>query len=140
MNNENLKQLFWQAEGELNSARQELYHPSFDVVNYSVCINARSALYRFLQCLYIIYTDENKENREEALTLNQLLEYCLKYDKQLKDSDFSHINCIHMDVRKENEEEFYYCNDTCKVQQCTDTADYVRNLVIEKAWDSVKSD
>lgn len=139
MNKENLNQLFRQADTELNIARNELYKPSRDVVTYSVCISARSALYRFMQCLYQLYAEENNKPVEESLSLFELLEFSRQYDENLNTLDFSRMNCINRDVRQEKEEHVYFCDDTCMVQECTDAAVAVRELVIAKAGDTLQA-
>lgn len=140
MKNEQLKQLFRQAETELNIAQRELYQPSHDVVTYSVCVNARSALYRFLQCLYLLYNNVDEKIDDESYTLLELVEACRKYDKRLEKIDFSRMNCINRDVRQEHEDAFYFCDDTCMVQECTDYAVTVRELVMEKGSDILATD
>ncbi|TVQ09347.1 MAG: hypothetical protein EA364_14165 [Balneolaceae bacterium] len=139
MNKENLNQLFRQADTELSTAQNQLYKPSHDVVTYSVCVNARSALYRFLQCMYLLYADDKSKPVDDSVTLIELLEFSRQYDDGLKRIDFSKMNCLNRDVRQEKGDEFYFCDDTCTVRECADAAASVRKLVIEKAGEIIKS-
>jgi hypothetical protein len=140
MSNEMIKELFKQADSELYNARNELYKPAEDVVNYSVCVFARSALYRFIQCLYLIYTDQNGDTPEQELTMEQMMDYINRYDSNAMEIDFSNVHCktkAHVTETKENP---YFCNSVEHVKYCTDTADRVRDLVIEKAWGPLTAD
>jgi hypothetical protein len=139
MKNEKVKQLFRQADTEFDRAQRELYQPSHDVVTYAVCINARSSLYRFMQCLYLLYSGDDVTEVDDSLTLLELVERCRKFDKKLESLNFSKMNCINRDVRQEHEEDVYFCDDTCMVQECTDYAGMVRELVLEKGRDILVS-
>jgi hypothetical protein len=132
MNNENLKQLFKEADEDLELARKELYKPSGDVVNYAVCVSARSALHRFMTCLYVIHARENEQEVETLNTVDEMAAEISKYSQSLEDLDFSGLHCSCTDVM--NREEVFYCNDVKKVLYCTDLADRVRDLVLEKSW------
>ncbi|MEX0686261.1 MAG: hypothetical protein WD267_00065 [Balneolales bacterium] len=132
MNNEKVIQLFKQGDFELNKAREELYHPSEDVVVYSVCMFARSALYHYLVCLYILHSIENDDIIDETGTVEQLAEYCKKYNKGLQEVDLSPFQCRKKDVL--SDDQFYYCNDIHHVTTCADLAESIKNLVVKKAW------
>ncbi|MEX0648982.1 MAG: hypothetical protein WEA56_13055 [Balneolaceae bacterium] len=134
MKDEKLKQLFKLADLELNRAKEELFHPAEDVVNYVVCVNARSALYLFLTCLYEINARENNEPAEKLHTLEQLVEKIGKYTRDLESVDLSGMNCRNRKM-VDKEDEVYFCNDVDKVKYCTSAAERVRELVILKAWD-----
>ncbi|WP_372906734.1 hypothetical protein [Rhodohalobacter sp.] len=140
MSNEMIKELFKQADSELYNARNELYKPAEDVVNYSVCVFARSALYRFIQCLYMIYTDQNGDTPEQELTMEQMMDYINRYDSNAMDIDFSNVHCKSKADVTETKENLYFCNSVDHVKYCTDTADRVRDLVIEKAWGPLTAD
>ena len=132
MSNKKIKELFKQADSELYSARNELYKPAEDVVNYSVCVFARSALYRFIHCLYLIYTEENGEKPQEGLTMEQMMEYVNQYDSKAVQIDFSNVQCKSKVEVTETRDELFFCNSVNHVKYCADTADKVRELVIEK--------
>ncbi len=140
MSNEMIKELFKQADSELYNARNELYKPAEDVVNYSVCVFARSALYRFVQCLYLIYTDKNGDTAEQELTMEQMMDYINRYDSSAMEIDFSNVHCKSKADVTETKENLYFCNSVDHVKYCTDTADRVRDLVIEKAWGPLTAD
>ncbi len=132
MNNENLKQLFKEADEDLERARKELYKPSGDVVNYAVCVSARSALHRFMTCLYVIHARENERDIEPLNTVDEMLAEIGKYSDKLNEIDFSELHCSCTDVI--NRTDLFYCNEVKKVLYCTDLADRVRDLVLEKSW------
>ncbi len=137
MANLNFTELFQKAEKDLAEAKGELYHPPEDVVTYSVCVSSRRALYNFLSCLYILYTEENDDSIKEHQTIEELITYGSKFNDQLKDIDFSDLNCkCHEDIH-ENQKEAYYCNDVQKVGYCTKLAESVRKLVIEKGGEKI---
>jgi hypothetical protein len=132
MNNENLKELFKEADEDLERARNELYQPSGDVVNYAVCVSARSALHRFMTCLYVIHARENSREIKSLKTVDEMASEIKKYSEKLDQLDFDGVHCSCTDVM--NREDIFYCNDVNKVKYCTDLADSVRDLVLEKSW------
>ncbi|MFU8859589.1 MAG: hypothetical protein ACNA8K_04120 [Cyclonatronaceae bacterium] len=140
MKNEQLKQLFRQADTELSNAQRDLYQPSHDVITYSVCVNARSALYRFMQCLYLLCNDTGQKIDDESYTLLELIDACRNCEEKLDTIDFSSMNCINRDVRQEQGDDFYFCDDTCMVQECTDYAAMVRELVLKRGRDILTTD
>lgn len=133
MDDEKVKVLFEDAETSLKNAREQLYQPAEDVVTYSVCVFARNALYHFLSCLYMIHSSEHEDSLNESPTMEQLIEYCSKYDERLKSLDFSSINCKCRNVVDVSDDEIFYCNDVFQVRECTELAESVRELVMEKA-------
>lgn len=137
MANQHLTELFQKAEKDLAAAREELYHPAEDVVTFSVCVSSRRALYNFLNCLYILYANENDDPIEEHQTIEELITYCSKFNEQLKDIDFSHLYCKCQEDIHENQKEVYYCNDVHKVNYCKKLAEDVRTLVLEKGGKSI---
>jgi len=137
MSNNKIKELFKQADSELYNARNELYKPADDVVNYSVCVFARSALYRFIYCLYLLYTEENGDTPEEGLTMEQMMEYVNQFNPKAVEIDFSNVHCKSKVEVTETRDDLFFCNSVNHVKYCTDTADKVRELVIEKAWGSL---
>lgn len=140
MSEQLIKEMFKQADSELYRARNELYKPAEDVVKYSVCVFARSALYRFMNCLYIIYSKENNDQIKGSQTLEQMIGYCSVYNSQLKQIDFSNVHCKTRTDLAEDVDEIYFCNNVNHVKYCADIAEEVRELVIEKAWGSFSLD
>lgn len=132
MKSDNIKQLFVQAEEDLEKSRMELYKPAEDVVRYSVCIFARRALYRYINCLYLFYKDENGEPAGESQSLEELFAYCSKYDERIKAMDLESIYCKGKGMISDDEPEVFFCNDVFKLKYCSDLAENVRELVIER--------
>lgn len=130
MEDKKLNQLFKQADLELNRAREELYHPSGDVVNYSVCVFARSSLHRFLTCLYEVHARKNSEPVETLQTLDQLISAVKRYTHKLDEVDLSGLGCSNRNVL--NQDDVYYCNNVDKVKYCADIAERVKELVVEQ--------
>jgi hypothetical protein len=137
MANQNFTELFQKAENDLKEAREELYQPAEDVVTYSVCVTSRRALYNFLSCLTILYAEENDEPAKEHQTIETMIEYCSRYNDQLKDIDFSGLYCKCQEDIHENQKEAYYCNDVQKVNYCRKLAEKVRKLVIKKGGEKI---
>jgi hypothetical protein len=130
MNAEKFKKTFQYAESELNRARNELYKPAEDVVNYSVCVSARSAIHHYMYCMYMMVADENKEKLEETPTIDFMMKYCTESRKDLWKLDFNVVHCRHKNVL-EDEEAFFYCEDVDKVGNCTRLAESIRKVLLE---------
>jgi len=133
MDDEKVKVLFEDAETSLKAAKGQLYQPAEDVVTYSVCVFARNALYHFMSCLYLIYSQDKEEKLDDAPTLEQMIDYCSRYNDKLKSMDFSSVNCKCRDLSSVDDDEIFYCNDVFQVKQCTDLAESVRDMVMEHA-------
>lgn len=133
MDDEKVKVLFENAESALKNARKQLYQPAEDVVNYSVCVSARTALQQYLNCLHLIYVRDHHDDRLESPTMKQLIDYCSRYNDELKSMDFSSVNCKCRDVVNVDDDDIFYCNDVFVVKHCTELAEDVRELVMEKA-------
>lgn len=138
MNTETIKTQFKQAEDDLKRAKGELYQPMEDVVNYCVCVSARSALYRYLNTLYLYLSKDGPEDLRDDLTLDELIKQCSKKSESVGKLNFDNINCKHLDVRKS--EEIYYCNDVEIVNHCTELAEQVRELLLDHLPPEFKTD
>lgn len=129
----NIKKLLELAEADLEKSRRELYQPAEDVVRYSVCILARRALYLYLQALFLIFAEERNEPTDNnELTLEQMINYCGQYDERIKTLDISLLYCRGKGMITENEDNIFFCNDVFKVKYCSELAESVRELVLEK--------
>lgn len=126
------------AEKDLKRAKGELYQPMEDVVNYCVCVSARSALYRYLKTLYLYLTKDDQIEIQEDLPLEELIQLCSNKLESVKELNFDNINCKHLDVRES--EEIYYCNDVGIVSHCTELAEKVRELLFEQLPPELKED
>ncbi len=152
MSDEKLRQLYIQAESSLNRARNELYKPLDDVVNYSACTFSRSALYQFLSCLYILHsgdaTDEVTSDKPDYMrrsvedgtkTMDELIAYVGKHVPEVKKLDFEPVRCTHNNIKDVlNDDEIYFCNDTIQIYTCTDLAEKIKGLVLEKAFGGIQ--
>lgn len=134
MNYQIAKELFANAEQEFSKAQEELARPSSDVVNYAVCLSARSALHHYLNCLYTLYTYENNDTREENLTVKELADRCRKYDDKVKEIDFSCMHCQNKDVL--SDAEIFFCEDVNQVMACNNVAKQIRELIADKVKNS----
>jgi len=128
METETIKTLIEQADSDLKRARGELYQPAEDVVNYCVCVSARTALQRYLLGLYLFLKKDDDETVKINHTIDELVGFCNKEMSELKKLDFEHINCKEHDVL--NTEELFFCNDVEIVDHCTELAEKVRELLI----------
>lgn len=138
MKTEAIKTQLELAEKDLKRAKGELYQPIEDVVNYCVCVSARSALYRYLNTLFLYLTKNEQIENQEDLTLEELIQLCSNKLESIKKLNFDNINCKHLDVR--NTEEIYYCNDVDIVSHCTGLAEKVRELLFEQLPPEFKED
>lgn len=131
MNDQQVSQQFQEAEADLAKARSELYKPSSDVVNYSACVSARKALYKFLETLYLIYLSSHNGLPNDSKTLDDLVDYCSKHNQKIKELDFSSVYCSCQDLSEVDDEEIFYCNDALTVQSCANLAEQVRKIVLD---------
>lgn len=120
------------ADADLKRATQELYRPIEDVVSFSACVFSRSALYRYLQGLAILYADEKNEALEDDQTIEQLITYCSQYSNRLQDIDFSSLQCKCDEILKDDEEELVHCTSVDRLNYCSNLAAEVREILIER--------
>lgn len=133
MKKPNINELFLEAEEDYQRAKEELYRPIEDVVAYSACISSRRALYKYLLGLTELHTRENEESFDNTNSIEELIKYNSKYSKELKDIDFSALNCKCEEMSELNaEDEPVYCTSVNKVSYCTGLAEDVRKILIEK--------
>ncbi len=130
MDAEKFKETFQRADSELEKAKNELYKPADDVVNYSVCVFARSAIHHYLYCMYMVAADENKEPPEEEPTISSMMKYCAESIKDLQKLDFNSVYCRYRSV-PDDEEILFYCEDVVKVGKCTKLAQSIRKVLID---------
>lgn len=137
MDTKSTKELFKQAEEDLQRAHRELYHPMEDVVTFSACVFARRALYNYLMILTQVYAKEHSKTPAETKSIEDLIEFSSKFNKELRDVDFSllHCKCDEIFEDDNNEEELVYCTSVDKVDYCTELSDKVREIVARKAPD-----
>lgn len=136
MDTTSTKELFKQAEEDLQRAHNELYHPMEDVVTFSACVFARRALYNYLMVLSQIYAKEHSKTPAETKSIEDLIEFSSKFNKELRDVDFSLLNCKCDEIFEEDddrEEDLVYCTSVDKVNYCTELSDKVREIVAKKA-------
>ncbi len=126
------KELFEQAESELKHAEDEINRPMEDVVSYSACVFSRRALYKYLNLLAIAYSNENNDTVSENQTIEELVTYCGQYNDKLKDVDFSSLHCRCDDMFQEGEEELVHCTSVDQVNYCTNLAEEVREILVDK--------
>ncbi len=128
-----IKKLLELADMDLERSHRELYQPAEDVVEYSVCILARRALYLYLQALFLLFAEEENEPiTDEEPTLEYLINYCGKHDDRIKSLDISLVYCKGKGIITGDEDNFFFCNDVFKVKYCSELAESVRGLVFEK--------
>ncbi len=131
MSKSKAKQLFEQATEELNHAKQELYKPSTDVVSFSACASTRRSLYHYLEGLANIYAEKHQDSFQEDGTIETLIEFCSKYNDDIKNLDFSSIDCKCNDLMNKDDEEIVLCTNLEKVNYCTKLAEEVRQIALD---------
>ncbi|MEX0680030.1 MAG: hypothetical protein WD097_01495 [Balneolales bacterium] len=127
-----LQQILKQADTDFDQSQQELYRPSTDVVLYSACFYARRALHQYLYFCYRKFGGQLESGKTlHDLTIDQMAEYCGKYDKRIANIDFKAMHCRKVDVL--DDEDIFYCNDVNTVSSCKNLSEQMRELVHEIA-------
>lgn len=137
MSDERVEKLYTKADKLLSKATEEIYKPKEDVVTYSACISARSALYHFLGCFYVYKSEKevDKSLEEGKKTIDELIEYAEQHISEIGDIDFSPMRCTCKDVKEiVNDDEIYFCNSVGIVKECTDLAKKVKDVLIRDAF------
>ena len=143
-----------QAETSLNRARNELYKPLDDVVNYSACTFSRTALYNYLSCLYILHSGDEvdavaddqakfmKQSVDDGTkTMDELIAFVSKHEPEVKKLDFESVRCVNNNIKDVlNDDEIYFCNDTIQIYTCTDLAEKIKGLVVKNAFGGIQPD
>ncbi len=132
MKDSNFKELFQQAGSELNNASTELSKPRNDVVEYSVCVSSRRALYFLVKILYEFYSQKNDDPVKEHPTLDEMVQYCVDYNEKIRFMNFREIYCRKRDVL--DDDALFYCDEVEKVKACTELAEKVKKVVEEVVW------
>lgn len=132
MKDSNFKELFKKAGSELNNANSELSKPRSDVVEYSVCVSSRRALYFLVNILYQHYAKANDEPVKEHPTLDEMSQFLSDYNEKIRFMDFRQIFCRKRDVL--DEDALFYCDEVEKVRACTELAEKVKEVVEEVVW------
>ena len=132
MKDSDLKGLFEQAGSELQNANDELSKPRSDVVEYSVCVSSRRALYFLVNILYQFYGQKNDDPVKEHPTLDEMVKYCRDYNEKIRFMDFNEIYCRKRDVL--DDDAMFYCDEVDKVKACTVMAEKVKEVVNEVVW------
>jgi hypothetical protein len=132
-----LFELYKQADYDHKKAKEELYRPEEDVVNYSACIFSRSAMYHFLSCLYVLNNNEEDNSIDKGTkTLDELIAYAKTQEDELKDVDFSSMRCKGEGIKEiKKGHEIYFCNNTAQIQSCSSITEKIKDVVIDKAFD-----
>lgn len=140
MSDEKLLKLYKQAVSDFHKARNELYKPSDDVVTYSACTFSRSSLYHFLSCLYVHGTKDRDPAIEKGRkTIEELIRYSQENYPKVKEMDFNPVRCKNKNVKDVlNDDEIYFCNDAEQIMVCTNLADQIRELIIDRVFDGVQ--
>lgn len=138
MNNERIEKLYTKADELLSKATEELNKPEEDVVNYSACISARSALYHFLGTYYVYKSQEevDKSLEQGKMTVDELIEYAEQHISEISEIDFSPMRCTCKDVKEiVNNDEIYFCNNIDTIKGCTKIAQKVKDIIVSDAFD-----
>ena len=133
MEKQKIKELFLKAENDLGSSKQELNRPALDVVPYAVCVFGRTAIHRYMECLYLHYTDKNGDMTQEKPTIADMFEYCKLHNSELAKLNLFPVHCMNRDVLET--EEIFYCNELNQVKSCSDIAGEIRGIFIEDVMD-----
>jgi len=141
MKKEVINRMYQKADADLAKARDELYKPKEDLVHYSCCISARSALYHYLGCLSMLAREKDDSDSIENGTtpMEQLIKEAGKKYPEVKKMDFSGVHCKHKDIKNVlNNDEIYFCNSTEVVNNCTSLANQLKQIVVKQTSEFVQ--
>lgn len=142
MKKEIIKRMYQKADTDLARARDELYRPEEDVVFYSSCVSARSALYHYLGCLSMLSQKKVDTDSIENGTkpMDQLIDEAGKKYPEITKLDFSVVKCKNKDIKNLiNDDETHFCNNTDMVNSCTNLAFELKEIVQKRAAKVVQS-
>lgn len=125
-------ELYQKAEDDLKRAQGELYRPAEDVVSYSACLFSRKALTSYLQALSILYAEKNSVDIDDMPTIEDWIGFSQDYSDELKDVDFSSLNCKCNEILEDESEQIVFCTSVEKVHNCTELAEKVREILINE--------
>ncbi len=125
-------ELYQKAEDELKRAQGELYRPAEDVVSYSACLFSRKALTKYLQALSLLYAEKNNKEVGEPVTIEDWIRFSQKFNDDLKDVDFSSLNCKCNEILEDESEQIVFCTSVDKVHHCTELAEKVRDILVKE--------
>jgi len=130
--NKKPSELYQKAEDELNRAQGELYRPAEDVVSYSACLFSRKALTNYLQALSLLYAEKNSVEMGEMPTIEDWISFSRQYSDDLKDVDFSSLNCKCNEILEDESEQIVFCTSVDKVHHCSELAEKVREILVKE--------
>ncbi|HKJ44275.1 MAG TPA: hypothetical protein VJ991_00485 [Balneolales bacterium] len=136
MKREVINRIYRKADADLARARKELYRPEEDVVLYTSCVSARSAMYRYLVCLSMLSRKKGDIDSIEKgkKPMNQLIKEAGKKYPEVAKMDFSAVHCKRKDIKNVlDNEETHFCNNTEMVNRCTNLANQLKEIVTERA-------
>ena len=124
--------LYQKAEDELKRAQGELYRPAEDVVSYSACLFSRKALTNYLQALSLLYAEKNNAGIDEMTTIEDWISFSSQFSDELKDVDFSSLNCKCNEILEDESEQIVFCTSVDKVHHCSELAEKVRDILVKE--------
>ncbi|HMB40975.1 MAG TPA: hypothetical protein VKM37_03285 [Balneolaceae bacterium] len=125
-------ELYQKAEDELKRAQGELYRPAEDVVSYSACLFSRKALTNYLQALSLLYAEKNNAGIDGMSTIEDWIGFSRQYSDDLKDVDFSSLNCKCNEILEDESEQIVFCTSVDKVHHCSELAEKVRDILVKE--------
>lgn len=136
MEKEIISRMYRIADTELAKARNELNRSEENVVLYSSCISARSAMYHYLGCLSML----DRENvdidsiNNGTKPMDQLIKEAGKRYPEVANMDFSAVQCRRSDIASLlSNDEVDFCNNTDNVNNCTNLAYRLKEIVMKRA-------
>jgi hypothetical protein len=130
--NKKPSELYQKAEDELKRAQGELYRPAEDVVSYSACLFSRKALTNYLQALSVLYAEKNNVEMGEMPTIEDWISFSRQFSEELKDVDFSSLNCKCNEILEDESEQIVFCTSVDKVHHCSELAEKVRDILVKE--------
>lgn len=125
-------ELYQKAEDNLKRAQGELYRPAEDVVSYSACLFSRKALTNYMKVLSMLYAERNNVEIGEMNTIEDWIDFSREYSEELKDVDFSSLNCKCNEILEDETEQIVFCTSVDKVHSCSELAEKVRDILVKE--------
>ncbi len=117
-----IRNSFMVADKSLLLAKEELCRPHEDVVTLSACQSVRSSMKNMMHLYLLAHAVDN----DEKASIEQLMDLCVKANKQFLNVDISNIECKGEGHENCNGK---YCLSIENVNCCVTAANQLRSIV-----------
>jgi len=124
MNTPTITKMLNDADEKLFWAEDEFNRPTEDVVAMCVCLNVKDVMSNYLRA----YTFYNHITPLPPNSLNDLLNECIRMDKDFQKIDLSIFMCKNEIIENNNR----YCMTHKQTKECLEVARMTRDMVMNK--------